>query len=55
MESKKAKDGVQSELDDLLIVFGDLEDQVAKQKVSNAKLNHHSKANPTLSTVETLA
>lgn len=30
---KKSKDAVQSELDDLLIVFGDLEDQVAKQKV----------------------
>lgn len=30
---KKSKEAVQSELDDLLIVFGDLEDQVAKQKV----------------------
>lgn len=30
---KKSKETVQSELDDLLIVFGDLEDQVAKQKV----------------------
>ncbi len=34
MESRKAKDSVQAELDDLLIVFGDLEDQVAKQKVN---------------------
>ncbi|KAJ4153306.1 hypothetical protein LMH87_009798 [Akanthomyces muscarius] len=30
--SRKEKESVQSELDDLLIVFADLEDQVAKQK-----------------------
>jgi hypothetical protein len=34
IESQKSKDAAQAELDDLLIVFGDLEDQVAKQKVS---------------------
>lgn len=32
-ESEKSKEAIQSELDDLLIVFGDLEEQVAKQKV----------------------
>lgn len=32
-ETEKAKEAIQSELDDLLIVFADLEEQVAKQKV----------------------
>lgn len=33
-EAIKAKDSTQSELDDLLMVFGDLEEKVAKYKVS---------------------
>lgn len=41
IESKKAKDAVQAELDDLLIVFGDLEEQVAKQKVGLNCLGHY--------------
>ena len=32
-EKDSAKDAVQSELDDLLMVFGDLEDKVSKYKV----------------------
>lgn len=32
-EAKMSKDSTQSELDDLLIVFGDLEDKMAKYKV----------------------
>lgn len=35
-EATKAKDSTQSELDDLLMVFGDLEEKVAKYKVSLA-------------------
>jgi hypothetical protein len=41
-ESKEARDTTQSELDDLLMVFGDLEEKVAKYKVS--KRRRHSLA-----------
>lgn len=36
-EANNAKDATQSELDDLLMVFGDLEDKVNKYKVWAAK------------------
>lgn len=32
-DAKEAKDAVQSELDDLLMVFGDLEEKLAQYKV----------------------
>lgn len=38
-EAIKARADTQSELDDLLILFGDLEDRVDKYKVSNAFRN----------------
>lgn len=34
-DADKAKDAVQSELDDLLMVFGDLEEKLAKYKVGD--------------------
>jgi hypothetical protein len=36
-ESKEARETTQSELDDLLMVFGDLEEKVAKYKVSKRR------------------
>ena len=38
--SQKSKDTTQSELDDLLIVFGDLEEKVAQYKVRSRPLKH---------------
>ncbi|KAJ3462743.1 hypothetical protein MRS44_007529 [Fusarium solani] len=38
-ESKKARETTQSELDDLLMVFGDLEEKVAKYKARLVELN----------------
>lgn len=37
MDATKTKDGAQLELDDLLMVFGDLEEKVARYK---ARLRH---------------
>lgn len=34
-EAGKARDAVQSELDDLLMVFGDLEEKLGKYKVGD--------------------
>lgn len=40
MQVKKEKEAAQSELDDLLMVFADLEEQAAKQKVRIPILVH---------------
>lgn len=38
-DAEEAKDAVQSELDDLLMVFGDLEEKLAQYKVSYLALH----------------
>jgi hypothetical protein len=40
VDAIKAKDTTQSELDDLLIVFGDLEEKVEKYKVCLSETAH---------------